>query len=388
MEVKTTQSLEKYQAVRKRTEEICRPLKREDYVPQPVVYISPPKWHLAHTTWFFEQFILKNGFNGYKEFDPDFGFLFNSYYNNVGERVFRAERGNLTRPELEEVLAYREYVDSHILDFFSSDSVDKEYHKLLELGLNHEEQHQELLITDLKFILGHNPIFPLYRQGGSLLSDKVNDKSWIDFDEEIFEVGYQGANFCFDNELNPHRVLVNPFSIRKELVSNGEYLEFIESGGYKDFNLWLDEGWAWVNQEMINSPMYWHHINGDWKIFTLGGLLDLDPNAILSHISYYEANAFANWKGLRLPSEYEWELASDLLNWGKRWEWTQSAYLPYPGFKKAEGAVGEYNGKFMVNQMVLRGSSVATSPGHSRKTYRNFFHPHLQWQYSGIRLVK
>ncbi len=388
MDIQTKIDLSRYKAIRSRTEEICKPLKREDYIPQPVVYISPPKWHLAHTTWFFEQFILKPGLRGYKEFDPDFGFLFNSYYNNVGERVLRAERGNLTRPEIDEVLAYREYVDRHIGEFFSNQEPEEKFNDLLELGLNHEQQHQELLITDLKYILGHNPVFPVYQEGGALLENGSSKGSWINFEETIFEVGFEGNGFCFDNELSKHRALVNAFSIRNSLVSNGEYIEFIESGGYKDFNLWLDEGWAWVNEEGIGSPLYWHKIGRKWNQFTLGGLREVNPDHILAHISYYEANAFASWKGLRLPTEYEWELASDQMKWGERWEWTQSAYLPYPGFKKAKGAVGEYNGKFMVNQMVLRGASVATSKDHSRKTYRNFFHPHLQWQYAGIRLVK
>ncbi len=390
MLLKAKTIISKFLDVRNYTEEICKPLKPEDYVPQPVVYISPPKWHLAHTTWFFEQFLLKSFATNYKEFDPDFGFLFNSYYNNVGDRVLRAERGNLTRPVLSDVLAYRAYVNEHMVQLMDEMGDDpSSIMELILLGLNHEQQHQELLITDLKYILGHNPIFPVYKNDGSLVSDIVkNDAKWIPVPEGVRNIGFDGEGFHFDNEKGSHKVYINPFQISSELVSNGMYLNFIEDGGYEDFNLWLDEGWAWKNENKISSPLYWHLKDGGWFYYTLGGAKELDPNAILSHISYYEANAFANWAGMRLPTEFEWEIASQEFDYGQRWEWTQSAYLPYPGFKAPKGAVGEYNGKFMINQMVLRGSSVATSRGHSRPTYRNFFHPHLQWQFSGIRLAK
>ncbi len=389
METQTKAGISRYNQIRSRSLEICSPLKKEDYVPQPVFYVSPPKWHLAHTTWFFEQFILKSYQPGYQEFDKDYGFLFNSYYNNVGDRVLRAERGNLTRPVLEEVISYREYVDQHIAELLENENLATEVFSLLELGLNHEQQHQELLITDLKYTIGHNPLFPVYKEGGSLLNQEVkNPNSWIDFDEELTSIGFEGEGFCFDNERASHKVFINSFSIREELVSNAEYLEFLDSGGYEDFNLWLDEGWAWMQETGVRAPLHWHRIDGKWHQFSLGGLKEVDPDHILTHVNYYEANAFAAWKGLRLPTEFEWEHASAQIKWGDRWEWTQSAYLPYPGFKRVSGAVGEYNGKFMINQMVLRGASVATSPGHSRKTYRNFFHPHFQWQYSGIRLAK
>lgn len=378
---------EKYLEVRNRTEALCKPLQIEDYVPQPVAFASPPKWHLAHSTWFFEEMILKRNLDSYREFHPDFGFLFNSYYNTIGERTFRADRGNITRPGVSEVYAYRAYVDRGMTELLSKE-ISNELRELIELGLNHEQQHQELLITDLKYTLGHNPIFPVYDESFNLLADSNASYGWLAMEEGVYEIGHDGDAFCFDNELNKHRVYLHEFEISHALVTNGEYMEFIEAGGYSRFDCWLDEGWSWLNENQITSPLYWHKIDGKWHYFTLAGLKEVDPDAILGHVSYYEAQAYASWRGFRLPTEFEWEAASENLDWGKRWEWTNSAYLPYPGFKTAEGAVGEYNGKFMINQMVLRGASVATAPNHSRKTYRNFFHPHFQWQYSGIRLAK
>lgn len=378
---------EKYLEVRNRTEALCKPLQIEDYVPQPVAFASPPKWHLAHSTWFFEEMILKRNLDSYREFHPDFGFLFNSYYNTIGERTFRADRGNITRPGVSEVYAYRAYVDGGMMELLSKE-ISNELRELIELGLNHEQQHQELLITDLKYTLGHNPIFPVYDESFNLLADSNTSYGWLAMEEGVYEIGHDGDAFCFDNEMNKHRVYLHEFEISHALVTNGEYMEFMEAGGYSRFECWLDEGWSWLNENQITSPLYWHKINGKWHYFTLAGLKEVDPDAILGHVSYYEAQAYASWRGLRLPTEFEWEAASENLDWGKRWEWTNSAYLAYPGFKTAAGAVGEYNGKFMINQMVLRGASVATAPNHSRKTYRNFFHPHFQWQYSGIRLAK
>lgn len=378
---------EKYLEVRNRTEALCKPLQIEDYVPQPVEFASPPKWHLAHSTWFFEEMILKRNLDSYREFHPDFGFLFNSYYNTIGERTFRADRGNITRPGVSEVYAYRAYVDGGMMELLSKE-ISNELRELIELGLNHEQQHQELLITDLKYTLGHNPIFPVYDESFNLLADSNTSYGWLAMEEGVYEIGHDGDAFCFDNEMNKHRVYLHEFEISHALVTNGEYMEFMEEGGYSRFECWLDEGWSWLNENQITSPLYWHKINGKWHYFTLAGLKEVDPDAILGHVSYYEAQAYASWRGLRLPTEFEWEAASENLDWGKRWEWTNSAYLAYPGFKTAAGAVGEYNGKFMINQMVLRGASVATAPNHSRKTYRNFFHPHFQWQYSGIRLAK
>lgn len=378
---------EKYLEVRNRTEALCSPLQVEDYVPQPVAYASPPKWHLAHSTWFFEEMILKKNLEAYQEYHPDFGFLFNSYYNTIGQRTFRADRGNMTRPGVSEVYAYRAYVNEAMMRLLNQ-NLPSELEDLIELGLNHEQQHQELLLTDLKYTLGHNPIFPVYDPEQNLLTDTNTESGWIALEEGIYEIGHDGAAFCFDNELNRHKVYLQSFEISKALVTNGEYLTFMEAGGYAQFEHWLDEGWSWVNENRVTSPLYWHKINEKWHYFTLAGLKEVDPDAILCHVSYYEAQAYASWRGLRLPTEFEWEAASGQFNWGKRWEWTNSAYLPYPGYHIAEGAVGEYNGKFMINQMVLRGASVATAPDHSRKTYRNFFHPHFQWQYSGIRLSR
>lgn len=383
--------LERYIDVRKRTEDICEPLETEDYVVQPVADVSPPKWHIGHTTWFFETFILKNHYKGYKEFDPDYNYVFNSYYETIGARVIRTDRGNLSRPTVMNVYSYRKYVDEAMINLIEHNS-SKEVEDLLELGFNHEEQHQELLYTDIKYILGNNPLFPRYKlntpskPGNSSNSNSTN--KFITVDEGIYEAGYNGKAFCFDNELGRHKVYLPQFKIAKSLVSNGEYIEFIEAGGYNDFRLWHAEGLDWVKDNNIQSPMYWHLIDDKWHHYTLHGLLPVAADGILNHISFYEAAAFAAWKGMRLPTEFEWEAAANKLDWGSRWEWTESAYLPYPGFAKAPGAIGEYNGKFMVNQKVLRGASEVTSPGHSRITYRNFFHPHLRWQYTGIRLAQ
>ena len=379
--------LEQFLSTRQHTLNLCNPLETEDYIPQPAEFASPPKWHAAHVTWFFEEMILKKYAPNYHEFDPHFGFLFNSYYNTIGERTVRAQRGNITRPGVKRVFEYRAYVDRHMTDLLGDNPVP-EVIELAIIGINHEQQHQELFLTDLKYAFGHNPVFPVYDTGFNLLKDHNTDEGWVELTEGVYEVGHTGEGFCFDNELGQHKVYIQNCQVSKTLVTNGEFIKFIDAGGYQNFQYWLDEGWAWVGEHQIDSPLYWHKINGQWHYYTLAGLKPVDPDAILSHVSYYEANAYASWKGLRLPTEFEWEVASSQLSWGKRWEWTNSSYLPYPGFKIAEGAVGEYNGKFMINQMVLRGGSVATAEGHSRSTYRNFFHAHFQWQYSGIRLAK
>ena len=379
--------LDKYKQVRQYTINFCSHLQVEDYSIQVVQFASPPKWHLAHTTWFFETFILKNQVENYKEFSPDFNFLFNSYYNNVGTRILQTNRGNMSRPSTDEILEYRTYVDAKMLELLEKES-DPKILDLVVLGLNHEQQHQELLITDVKYMLGHNPIFPVFNENYNLVADKNSESNTIKIEAGIYEIGYQGTDFCYDNELGVHKVYVADFEINNFLVTNGHYIDFIEKGGYTDFNLWLDEGWSWVNANQIIAPLYWHKIEGEWYNYTLAGLQKVDANAILSHINYFEANAFAEWKGMRLPTEFEWEIAAAKLDWGKRWEWTNSAYLAYPNFKKENGAVGEYNGKFMSNKMVLRGASVATSKEHSRPTYRNFFNPTERWQFTGIRLAK
>ncbi len=385
---------ESFSNVRQLSQAICAPLEVEDYIPQPIVDVSPPKWHLAHTTWFFEEMILKKFFSGYQEFNKDYGFLFNSYYESVGERVVRDMRGALSRPTVKDVYAYRKHVDENMLRFLEI-APSEDVRELLILGLNHEQQHQELLLTDIKYSFSVNPTFPVYKADDVICErggiESAGSNEFISVPAGMYEIGFDnngGESFCFDNELAPHKVYLRDFEIQKDLVTNGEFLEFIENGGYEQFNLWHSEGWDWVKNESVKSPQYWHKIDGEWFHFTLGGLKKLDPTLPVNHVSFYEAFAFAEWRGLRLPTEFEWEASADKFDWGTRWEWTHSAYLPYPGFTRAAGAVGEYNGKFMINQMVLRGASAATSPGHSRLTYRNFFHPHLRWQYTGIRLAK
>lgn len=378
---------EQFINTRTRTESICAPLSIEDHVPQPAVFASPPKWHLAHTTWFFEEMILSVHVPGYQVFHPHFSFLFNSYYQSIGERAVRAERGLITRPSVEEVNAYRKHVNGAMTDLLSKE-ISSEVEQLVVLGLNHEQQHQELLLTDLKYLLSRNPIYPVYQPTSNMVADKNKTSGWLKVEEGIYGIGHDSDEFCFDNELGRHRVFLDEFKISKSLVTNGEFIDFIEDGGYEKFHFWLDEGWSWVEENNVKHPLYWVQKNGNWHYYTLAGLQPVDRNAILSHVSFYEAQAYATWKGHRLPTEFQWEAAAPKLDWGKRWEWTYSAYLPYPNFTIAEGAVGEYNGKFMINQIVLRGGSVGTAEGHSRITYRNFFHPQFQWQFTGIRLVK
>lgn len=405
-----------YEEVRSRTEYLCEPLEIEDYIPQPIVDVSPPKWNIAHTTWFFEEMILKKYMPDYKVFDDRFGFLFNSYYNTVGKRVQRDNRGTLSRPTVKEVFAYRKHVDEAMLRLLSEPPAvasgltwqslntasvpqsdlqlpatagGSDLAQFVTLGLNHEQQHQELFLTDLKYTLSLNPLDPSYREGYVPEEDaETEPDDLVEMDEGLYKIGYHGDGFCFDNEMARHEVYLRDFSLCSRLVTNAEFIEFIDDGGYRNVNLWHSEGWDWANENEIDSPLYWRRTNDGWSHFTLGGLRPLPEEAPVCHVSFYEASAFAEWKSLRLPTEFEWEVASDRLAWGKRWEWTNSAYLPYPGFTKAPGAVGEYNGKFMINQMVLRGASVVTPEGHSRSTYRNFFHPHLRWQFTGIRLAK
>jgi len=380
--------LEQYRTVRQASEAICRPLKTEDYVVQPVADVSPPKWHLGHTTWFWETFVLMKYDLAYKVFNPDYNFVFNSYYETIGARVIRTDRGNLSRPSVEDIYSYRKYVDAAMDRLLSCDVSDNVLRDTVLLGLNHEQQHQELLWTDIKYILGHNPLFP------ALSEKNVDDvhvsgaSGFVHMPAGIYEIGFGGEEFCFDNEMARHKVYLNAYEIASTTVTNTEFLDFMKAGGYEDFRYWHAEGWDWVKSNHVRAPLYWHLIEDKWYYYTLAGLRPVDPGAPVCHISYYEAAAYAAWKGLRLPTEGEWEAASEKFSWGRRWEWTESAYLPYPGFKKAEGAIGEYNGKFMVSQMVLRGASVATPAHHSRKTYRNFFHPHLRWQFTGIRLAR
>ncbi|PKA97331.1 ergothioneine biosynthesis protein EgtB [Flavobacteriaceae bacterium MAR_2009_75] len=372
---------------RKHTEHICQPLEIEDYVVQPIIDVSPPKWHLGHSTWFFEEFILKPHAENYRLFSEDFAFVFNSYYETVGKRVIRSDRGNLSRPSVEKVYEYRSYVTDAINRLFA-DEQSQQLNDLLEIGIHHEKQHQELLITDIKYILGNNPLLPIYSENFEEHLVENHEQDWIQVVEGIYEIGHDSEDFCYDNELGRHKVYLQPFEISNKLVTNGEFIAFISAGGYNNFELWHAEGWDWINQNNTKSPLYWHNIDGEWFYYTMNGLQKVNPAAPATHISYYEAFAFAQWKGYRLPTEFEWETAQKYFPWGARWEWTESAYLPYPNYQKAEGALGEYNGKFMVNQKVLRGASVATSKKHTRHTYRNFFQPSLRWQFTGLRLAR
>jgi ergothioneine biosynthesis protein EgtB len=376
-----------FKKVRQLTKTICAPLQTEDYVVQPVVDVSPPKWHLGHTTWFFETFILKPYFMGYQEFNVEYNYVFNSYYETVGNRVIRTDRGNLSRPTVADIYHYRDYVDE-AMERLLCGEINDELKELIVLGFNHEEQHQELLYTDIKYILGHNPLFPAYSI--DYVSPKIIPVGGapVKINEGVYEVGFDGDGFCFDNELNRHKVYLNAFEISRNLVTNREYMEFISNNGYHDFRHWHAAGWDWVKTHRSEAPLYWHQIDGEWYHYTYHGLQPLNLSEPVTHINYYEAYAYASFRGMRLPTEFEWEVAAKQFSWGKNWEWTESAYLPYPGFAKAPGAIGEYNGKFMVGQKVLRGASEVTSPGHSRITYRNFFQPELQWQFTGIRLAK
>jgi ergothioneine biosynthesis protein EgtB len=385
--IKTEELTALFSQTRKRSENLCQPLAPEDYAVQPVSFVSPPKWHLGHSSWFFEEFVLKPHKKDYQEFHPDFSFIFNSYYEAVGNRVQRAERGNLTRPGINQIYDYRAYVTRQMESFLDGDTTH-EILKVTEIGIHHEKQHQELLLTDIKYILGHNPLLPAYRTDFNEDHPAGPTQDWIAIEEGIYNIGHDSDGFCYDNELGRHRVYLNSFEISSRLEKNKDFIDFIDSGGYRDHRLWHAEGLDWVRQNAITAPLYWHRKDDGWHHYSLGGSRKVDPQATLTHISYYEAYAYAQWKGQRLPTEFEWEVAQSRFRWGQRWEWTESAYLPYPGFKIAPGALGEYNGKFMVNQKVLRGGSIATPLNHTRSTYRNFFHPHLRWQFTGLRLAR
>jgi ergothioneine biosynthesis protein EgtB len=379
-----TDPRDRYRRTRSRSIELCRPLAVEDHSAQPVVDVSPPKWHLGHTTWFFEQFLLRS--LPHYQADEQVAFMFNSYYEGAGARVKREHRGHHTRPTVQEVLDYRSRVDE-AMDRLLGQELSAEQLAVLELGLNHEEQHQELLITDIKYILCQEPLFPAYGPFNEGWDEKPVTGP-IEVPGGLHHIGHDGEGFTFDVEHGRHQVHLEPFKIASRLVTNREWMGFIQDGGYSDHRHWHSEGWQWVRENGVKAPMYWYERDGVWHWFSLQGLVPVDPDMPVAHISFYEAFAFSQWSGRRLPTEQEWEVASPGFRWGQRWEWTHSAFLPYPGYRRAEGAIGEYNGKFMVNQMVLRGASVATSPGHSRHTYRNFFHPHLRWQYTGLRLVE
>ena len=350
---------------------------------------SPAKWHLAHTSWFFETFLLRDHVAGYRLFDADYPYLFNSYYEAEGARHARPERGLLTRPSLAEVIDYRTHVDeamTEAMNGFSDDLLD-----LVELGLHHEQQHQELLLTDILHLFSRNPLKPAYSGVSPVDAAEPEPLRWIDGRAGVHQIGHDGAGFAFDCEGPRHDVLLHPHALASRTVTNGEWLAFIEDGGYRDARHWLSDGWAWVQNEHIEAPLYWNLTNDQtWMEFGLAGNDILDLSAPAKHISLYEADAYATWADARLPTEAEWESAAchGLPNSGLVWEWTGSAYRPYPGFKPAAGAVGEYNGKFMSGQFVLKGGSIATSPDHIRPSYRNFFYPQQRWQFTGLRLAK
>lgn len=405
--------LNSYQQVRQLSEQLCQPLATEDYVIQSMPDVSPPKWHLAHTTWFFETFLLVPHLPTYQVFHPKFGYLFNSYYEAIGERHPRPQRGLLSRPTVEEVYQYRAYVDQAMQSLLKEQVVDAALESLVILGLHHEQQHQELLLTDIKHILAINPLRPAYQPILVPLPTQSSPtkEQFLDYPGGLYTIGHQGEEFAFDNELPRHQVYLQDYYLSSRLITNGEYLEFIAAGGYSKPEYWLSEGWATVQSEQWQAPLYWEKIDGTWWLMTLSGMRPLLDDEPVCHVSFYEAEAYASWVGKRLPTEAEWENAANQLllrgnflenghlhpipaqgiirpdqMFGDVWEWTQSAYLPYPGYQTAAGAIGEYNGKFMCNQMVLRGGSCVTSQSHIRSTYRNFFPPSSRWQFTGIRL--
>ncbi|MCD6073568.1 MAG: hypothetical protein K0Q70_451 [Rhodospirillales bacterium] len=408
-----------YHRVRSFSEALVRPLSPEDMTVQSMADASPAKWHLAHTTWFFETFILKAQDSHYRAFDAAYEYLFNSYYNGIGPQFSRPDRGVLSRPTVDEIRAYRAHVDAAIERFLEgcSGQTLRAMRPLIELGLNHEQQHQELILTDLKHAMSLNPLHPVIYAQEAAAPGTADDLEWIDFDGGLCEVGWRGNGFSFDNEGPVHQVFLRPFRIASRPVTNAEYLSFVADGGYRNARLWLSDGWATVKRENWTQPIYWNEVEGAWHEYTLAGLRPLDPGAPASHISFFEASAYAEWAGARLPSEFEWEVAardvpldghfadSGIFHpraaqngsgqdkrlrqmFGDVWEWTQSSYAPYPGFKADADVVGEYNGKFMVNQLVLRGGSCATPAGHIRASYRNFFYPQHRWQFSGLRLAE
>ncbi len=376
--------LVRFAALRKQTEYICAPLNPEDTGLQPSEDVSPPKWHLAHSSWFFEYFILQPYKSSFTPYDPRFFTLFNSYYEGAGQRTIRGNRGDLSRPTLDEILRYRRHITLEVSSLIESNTLSQNALERIELGIQHEQQHQELLLTDIKYILSKNLIDVALFDIGECLPVKKGDNPIV-IEEGVYEIGFNGPGFHFDNESPKHKVYLNSFKLSAQLVTNREYLAFIRDGGYTNPHLWHQEGYHWIVEHNITSPMYWRNDNA--RMYTLNGECDLPLDAPVTHISFYEASAYAQWAGKRLPTEAEREIATPKLNVGERWEWTNSAYLPYPGYKAWEGVVGEYNGKFMVNQMVLRGHAISTAPDHGRKSYRNFFHPHLRWQFNGIRLA-
>ncbi|SRR5579883_151509 len=410
--------LERFRTVRRTTEWLCEPLTSEDCVVQTAMECSPVKWQLAHVSWFFEQFVLSAFDKRYRIFHDKYAYLFNSYYNTIGDRTPRPERGLMSRPTVEEVKDYRRYVEEAIEHFLlnAGDATMKQALPIFILGLNHEQQHQELIVTDVKTVLAMNPLRPIYRSR-TIERSPIPSLRWIEFDEGIVEIGAKNEEFYFDNEGPRHRQYLESFALSDRLVTNREYKEFMHDGGYQNSALWLSDGFAKCEEESWLAPKYWEQHDGEWWHMTLQGFRPVEDSEPVTHISHYEADAYATWAGVRLATEFEWEHGAHTIStednlegnflddanfhpipdadgnglrqmFGDVWEWTRSAYLPYPRYKPVEGALGEYNGKFMSNQMVLRGGSCATPRDHIRSTYRNFFPPESRWQFSGIRLAK
>ena len=401
--------LERYRAVRAVSEALCAPLAIEDYCMQPIAEVSPPKWHLAHTSWFFETFILSPYVPDYQIYHPQFRHLFNSYYESIGSFHPRAQRGMLSRPTVAEIYDYRHYVDAHMVLLLERQGWPSDVQARVTLGLHHEQQHQELLLTDVKHIFATNPLRPIYQHMPAAAQRTARPMRMREHEQGVFEIGHAGEDFAFDNERPRHKVLLQTFRIADRPVTNGEYLEFMNDGGYRRPELWLADGWRRACEQRWNAPLYWEYEEGEWSFMTLAGMCPVNVNAPVCHISFYEASAYASWARKRLPTEAEWEVAAreealhgnfldsgegqprvtgaEQAFFGDVWEWTQSAYGPYPGYRPLAGALGEYNGKFMCNQFVLRGGSCATPVSHMRLTYRNFFYPWDRWQFSGVRLA-
>jgi ergothioneine biosynthesis protein EgtB len=415
--------ISKLMEVRRFSEDMCRPLKTEDYVVQSADFASPVKWNLAHVSWFFERFILKSFDSTYKPLNKIYDYLFNSYYITMGKPWTRAKRGAISRPTVEEVYDFRSFINDKMTNLLNSANKDiiTEIKPLVELGWNHEQQHQELFFTDLKYNFW-NPMNPQYiKRNPPTTNKEIPPLEFVNFEGDLYEFGYKSDEFCFDNEAPVHKQFLQDFKLANRLITNGEFMDFVEDGSYLKSKYWMSDAWSIIQKESWDAPLYWEKIDGEWYYFTLSGLRKIDPKEPVTHVSFYEANAYAQWAGKRLPTEYEWESAALQLNpdpdkghfkdegyyhpkaldpdsitdenpvaqmLGDVWEWTSSAYLPYPGFNVLAEGVGEYNGKFMSNQMVLRGGSVATARDHFRLTYRNFFYPHERWQFNGIRLAE